>query len=137
MNGNPSGGLKPVRRVRRGKPRPRTPEEMREAAEESYLDQREMMVRIHDFRAQEDLRRRADGQPSSRPPAATLPLRLWATILEEPVGEEYDALSDRLTRYELWLQGLKRHGLYHGPTKLTRVNPPADDATGGATSGES
>jgi hypothetical protein len=114
---------------------------MRESLEQSYLEMQAMDVRLNERRRLEDLRRRADGQPSAVPPHPTLPLRNWATVQGDAVGEEYETVADRLLAYESWLRGLKRHGLYAGPTDLTyeASSPPTtpDDATEGATSAES
>jgi hypothetical protein len=134
---NPTPGPpKPVCRVRRGKPRPRTPTELRDYAEASYVDAVIMEVRLQEVRRQEDIRRRVDGQPSAQSPQAVLPLKLWATVQEDPSAED-DPTEVRLANYERWLKSLKQRGLYDGPVTLTRVTPPADDATGGATSGAS
>lgn len=145
MTGSPEKPEEPERlvvyRVRlggRGKPRPLTPADMRENLEQSYVEMQAMDIRLQERRRLEDIRRRADGQPSAQPPQAVLPLRNWATVQADPVGDEYDYVADRLLVYERWLLSLKKHGLYDGPHRLTVVNrPPENDATGGATSGES
>jgi hypothetical protein len=111
---------------------------MRENLEASYVETQAMDIRLNDLRALEDIRRRADGHPSAQPPQPTLPLRNWATVQGDAVGEEYETVADRLLAYESWLRGLKRHGLYDGETTLKRQPATSpDDATAGATSAES
>ena len=79
-----------------------------------------------DQRAGWDLRMRADGSPSARAPASTLPLRFWAVVEELPDGGEDDGTVGRLATYREWLRFWKEKGLYDGPTRLKRVNDDDD-----------
>lgn len=99
-----------------------SPEDRIAAMREQYQAVREETVLEADSRALTDLRRRADGTPSARPPAATLPVSLWATVEDLPDGGEDDGTAGRLATYREWLRFWKQKGLYHGPTRLKRVN---------------
>jgi hypothetical protein len=118
------------RRRRRDFP---TVAEASRAMTEAYQGLQAMDIRVMDARRDQDLRRRADGQPSARPPAATLPVSYWATVLEPPDGYEDGGVSEKLAQYQEWLETWKDLGLYHGPTELTYDNPePEPEGEGGA-----
>lgn len=99
-----------------------SPEDRIKAMRDQYQERALEDAREADSRALMDLRMRADGSPSARQPAATLPLSLWAVVEELPDGGEDDGTEGRLAHYRDWLRFWKDKGLYHGPTRLKRVN---------------
>jgi hypothetical protein len=99
-----------------------SPEDRIARMRDQYQEQGLEDAREADSRALMDLRMRADGSPSARRPAATLPVALWATVEELPDGGENDGAEGLLANYREWLRFWKDKGLYHGPTRLKRVN---------------
>lgn len=98
------------------------PKDRIEAMREQYQAVEVDAVLEADSRSRHDLRMRADGSPSARAPAATLPVTLWAVVEELPDGGEDDGVTGKLATYREWLRFWKDKGLYHGPTRLKRVN---------------
>lgn len=92
------------------------------AMTESYRGIEAMDIRVWNDRARDDLRMRSDGQPSARPPAATVPVSYWATVLDDPGGGEEGGTDEKLRQYQDWMQHWKDLGLYHGSTELKIVN---------------
>lgn len=99
-----------------------SPEDRIRAMRDQYQERALEDAREADSRALQDLRMRADGSPSARHPAATLPLSYWAVVEDLPDGGEDDGTEGRLAHYRDWLRFWKDKGLYHGPTRLKRVN---------------
>lgn len=93
-----------------------------------YSENQKEDIAYSDERERDDLRMRADGQPSARAPAATLPVSHWAVVLPPPDGGDYDQTSDRLFLYQQQLEFWAGKGLYRGPTSLTYVNPESAES---------
>jgi len=98
------------------------PKDRIEAMREQYQAVEIDAVDEANTRALVDLRVRADGSPSARAPAATLPVALWAVVEDLPDGGEDDGVTGKLATYREWLRFWKDKGLYSGPTRLKRVN---------------
>lgn len=83
-----------------------------------YVEDARVEAAASDIRSLKGVRMRTDGSPAASAPQATLPLKYWATVYDEPVVQ-YDSLSRRLERYRDRLRYLQSRGLYDGPTELT------------------
>lgn len=121
------------RRWRRRPSRYPTVAEASRAMTEAYQGLQDMDIRSWDSRSREDLRMRRDGQPSARPPAATVPVSYWATVLDDPGGSEEGGTDEKLRQYQDWMQHWKDLGLYHGSVELKIVNKEYADASGDAS----
>ena len=106
------------RRLTRRPPDPDVLYRQQVADMREYLDDARVDAATQELRANRGLRRRKDGTPSSRPPQATVPVKYWATVYDEPVVQ-YSSLAQRLERYRDRLRYLRSRGLYDGPTELT------------------
>lgn len=93
-----------------------------------YSRSEQDQIEVADERAREDLRMRADGQPSARRPASTLPKSYWAVIEDPPDGGDDGSTANRLHWYAEHLRMWAAKGLYDGPTELTVVNREDPDA---------
>lgn len=114
---------KPTGEGLRGPPESTSPEERLERLRRYHAARERVFLRDAETLTKEGLRRRRDGQPSAAQPASTLPVKLWATILDPPDGSTWGSFESKLMAYRYWLQRWKTLGLYDGPTILTVVNP--------------